>query len=670
VGTVRTWPALDDELGRIYTKPYTLRAVGQHIEVWVANDLSFPAGDCRNDQRVVVTDEQARYLADQFDTRMYPRESEAFSVPPSRDGSKADPALAGLDFTGDGDKIVTLVDNVRDANYYAFPENQTYIGGFFYSIFNELVDRNVMTIDAFDWLHRTGAEPPNEPVPGDPCASAPARPFQYEGTFAHEYQHLLEYYVDPDEVSWVNEGISDWAQTLTGYVDPSKPITDIDFDSHVQCFLGNNGIQTPANPNPRDGGPENSLTLWGDQGNGDEILCDYGAAYSFMEYLETHYGEAFMTALHREPGNGLAGLAAVLTARGIDTTPATLIRNWLAAMALDGVIDRGAELFGRGASLLTVPTLDSVINWDTPQAYSTPGAPPNGADYVRLRGAGGAYLTARSLRRLQFDGGEVFRPLPVKWAVDPSPPDHAGDPALYSGRGDNFDRSIIREVTVPASDPTLTFETRYDTEPGFDSGFVQVSTDGGRTYTSLGNADTTSELDPGADDLLTDNLPGFNGDSGGWRAETFDLSAFAGRTILLSFRYVTDVNTGGAGWWIDDVAVGGTTLTDGTAVSGWRTATQIRPVRTGGFDVQFLGYTSKTLTTPGRNGRDVAFVRRIPTGDGKAFDLDRKAIRRLTRGARDSDVVAVLVMQRDPDEAITQYAPYTLKVNGVRQPGG
>ena len=31
--------------------------------------------------------------------------------------------------------------------------------GFFSSQFNDLVDRNVMTIDAFDWLHRTGAEP-------------------------------------------------------------------------------------------------------------------------------------------------------------------------------------------------------------------------------------------------------------------------------------------------------------------------------------------------------------------------------------------------------------------------------------------------------------------------------------------------------------------------------
>ena len=36
----------------------------------------------------------------------------------------------------------------------------------------------------------------------------------------------------------MNEGVSDYAQTITGYVDPSIPITQIGFDSHIQCFLG------------------------------------------------------------------------------------------------------------------------------------------------------------------------------------------------------------------------------------------------------------------------------------------------------------------------------------------------------------------------------------------------------------------------------------------------
>ena len=68
---------------------------------------------------------------------------------------------------------------------------------------------------------------PHQPVPGNRCLSAPARPFLYEGTFAHEYQHLLESYEDADESSWVNEGISDWAQTLVGYIDTMYQLRDL-----------------------------------------------------------------------------------------------------------------------------------------------------------------------------------------------------------------------------------------------------------------------------------------------------------------------------------------------------------------------------------------------------------------------------------------------------------
>ena len=78
-----------------------------------------------------------------------------------------------------------------------------------------------MTIDAFDWAHRTGANPPDEPT-ADLCTSRPARPHLYEGTFAHEWQHLLHYYTDPFEATWINEGLSDFAQTLIGYVDATQ----------------------------------------------------------------------------------------------------------------------------------------------------------------------------------------------------------------------------------------------------------------------------------------------------------------------------------------------------------------------------------------------------------------------------------------------------------------
>ena len=185
---------------------------------------------------------------------------------------------------------MALIDNVRDDNYYTFPAAPTYIAGFFSAQFNELFDRNVMTIDAFDWAHRSGANPADEPT-ADLCTSRPARARLYEGTFAHEWQHLLHYYTDPFESTWMNEGLSDWAQTLTGYVNTAATVFDKGADSHIYCFQGFGSVQTPFNPNPRDcGGPENSLNLWG-EGNPNAVLADYGNAYSLMQYLSDHFGE-------------------------------------------------------------------------------------------------------------------------------------------------------------------------------------------------------------------------------------------------------------------------------------------------------------------------------------------------------------------------------------------
>ena len=329
IGDEKIFLILNDVTDQYLFTTFTLRGVGDHIEIWVQNNLNFPTGDCRNDGvRNVVTTGQVNTFIHEFDTNIYPKESAAFSVPPDRDGSGAQlPGLLGQPnalgitpdyYEGDGEKIVTLVSNVRDTNYFTPPNvsPSSYIAGFFSSQLNGYFDRNVMTIDSYDWVHRTGANPPDNPVPGDLCASAPARPFLYEGVFAHEYQHLLESYEDGDEVNWINEGLSDWAQTLVGYVKPATPITQRGFDSHVQCFTGFLEVATPVNVNPStNGGPENSLTRWQDQGP-NEILADYGAAYTMMELLAGRYGTGFMSSLHRGEANGFAGVDEALAATG------------------------------------------------------------------------------------------------------------------------------------------------------------------------------------------------------------------------------------------------------------------------------------------------------------------------------------------------------------------
>jgi hypothetical protein len=678
VGDKKTWLGLDDAEGTAYLKDYKLRGIGTHIEVWVAADkdkvskkLKFPKGDCRNGKRTRITKAQINYLIDEFDNNIYPKESDALSVPPTRNGTKAtlddqlDEANIPKNYwKGQGDNIVVLVDNVRDTNFYDTDNKHefTYIAGFFASFFNEAVDRNIMTIDAFDWIHRTGANPPNNPAPGNPCKNAPARPQLYEGVFAHEYQHLLEYYEDPDEVSWVDEGLADWAATLTGYLDPDKPITDQDFESHIQCFLGNLIIETPANPSPDPGGPENSLTLWEDQvdDNESEILCDYGATHAMMEFLAGRYGQDFMSALHKEDAGGLEGLRAVLDTFAPDVEVLELLHQWAAMVALDGVLDDGAALSGGDPANYTTPTLDATINWDNPDAYDTPGAPPNGSDYVRLRDEGGTFLSASDIDSIDFDGSEELAPRPVRWRVDASPPKHKGNPALYSGRRPNQDRSIVRQVTVPSDNATLTFRTKYQIEELYDYGFVQVSTDGGETYTSLANQNTTSKHAPDAAPLVAENVPGFTGNSGGWKKQAFDLTDYAGQDVLVAFRYVTDPLVNRPGWWVDNIRVGGELISDGSSLEGWQSATQVNPVDVHGFTVQLVAYDE---------AHTQAHISTMSLDESFDGSLTGAALTGAI-GSADSEVVAAIVTYDEPTESVEDYAPYVLTVNGVVQPGG
>ena len=343
--------------------------------------------------------------------------------------------------------------------------------------------------------------------------------------------------------------------------------------------------------------------------------------------------------------------------------------------ALDGVLDDGALLNGGGRHDYRARTLHASINWGNDDSYGEPGAPPNGSDYVRARNNADRYLDPVDIDSISFDGDATLPPDPVEWIVDPAAPDDGDgvDDAFYSGSGDNFDRSIVHDVSVPTGDPTLTFDTLYDTEYLWDYAFVQVSTDGGQTWTSLANENTTTDHDPGAVPAVVAHLPGFTGESGvaeedqgldpdvaTWVPQEFDLSAYAGDDILLGFRYITDPSVSEPGWWVDNVEVGGTEIADGTSLAGWQTITEVFPQPVSGFTVQLVAYD---------DDHTQAWIGELPLdGDfeGELEDEDLEAV----IGNAGSGTVGIIVMYDEPTELITKYAGYELRVNNVVQPGG
>ncbi|GAA1512366.1 hypothetical protein GCM10009827_028300 [Dactylosporangium maewongense] len=652
VGTVRQWLGSDDYQGRLYRKDYVLRGVGEHIEVWVAVDTSFPAGDCRNavPNTTTVTDAQVANFIHEFDTNMYPKETAAFSTPPNRDGSNA---LLGPDangnggvYTGGGEKTVTLVDNVRDDNYYTFPAATTYIAGFFSTQFNELFDRNVMTIDAYDWEHRTGANPVDAPS-SDVCTSRPARPTLYEGTFAHEWQHLLLSYVDPNETTWLNEGLADFAQTLTGYVDGTKTVYDKGGDSHLYCFQGYGPVQTPFNPNPRDcGGAQNSLNLWGEGGSGAGVLADYGNAYQFMLYLYDHYGQDIIEKLHRDGAlQGIKSVDAAVKAEGAKDAY-TVLHDYQSSVLLDKLLDdsRWSLVLGADKSKVTSKSVRSSVNLANTQSYSVPGAAPNGADYVLLQKNGTA-IKGKDLRSLKFTGATQLPAVPLAWTLVNNDPDRPGNSVLFSGNANNTDATAVIPVTVPASNATLTFQAKYGAELGYDYGYIVVSTDGGTTYTAI-PGDRTVDAPLG---------PGLNGTTNGFEAHSFDLSAYAGKSILLGVRYVSDGGVNEGGLLVDDIKLGGTLLSDGSSLAPFKSPTEITPVKVKNWHVKLVGideanHLAWQFEFTGKNSITLNWIQLA------LLSLFPK-------------VVAVVAYD-EPTEQVQQYAPYTLTVNGVVQPGG
>lgn len=114
-------------------------------------------------------------------------------------------------------------------------------------------------------------------------------------------------------------------------------------ESHIFCFQGFGTVASPYNTNPRAcGGPQNSLTLWGDEGSGSEILADYGNGWSFMLFLFDRYGIDFISALHRD-GNaqGLAGVQDQLDAFAPGTDVYDVVHDYQSMNLLDRALPSG-----------------------------------------------------------------------------------------------------------------------------------------------------------------------------------------------------------------------------------------------------------------------------------------------------------------------------------------
>lgn len=335
----------------------------------------------------------------------------------------------------------------------------------------------------------------------------------------HEFQHMIHWYLDRNEESWMNEGFAELAAHLSGF-----NVSGWDW--------------AYAND------PDIPLTYWPTSGG-----SHYGQAFLFLAYFLDRFGADATKAVVANPGNGLSSIDQTMSDLGlVDPSTGDLItadeihRDWSVAMLVqdDSVAD------GRYAYQSYLPPevamVDTIDDCQSGTGRQSRQVNQYGIDYIDL--------DCEGTFTLEFDGASVVPVLPGE--------PYSGEFTFWSNRGDESDMSLtrgfdLREVEAPSIG--LSYRTWYDIEEGWDYLYLEISTDGGETWSIL-------ETPSGTDQDSSGNSFGWaytgysgGGDTPSWIEERVDLSPYAGEEILLRFEYITDAAVNGDGFLLDDIRI-------------------------------------------------------------------------------------------------------------------
>lgn len=136
---------------------------------------------------------------------------------------------------------------------------------------------------------------------------------------------------------------------------------------------------------------------------------------------------------------------------------------------------------------------------------------------------------------------------------------YAGTYFYYSDSGNDLDNTMTKSFTLPAGTVTLSAKARYDIEEDWDYAYLLV--DGTEVHTNLSTAS-----DPNGQNFGEGITGSTNGD---WVDLTADLSAYAGQTVDIEFRYWTDSFVAHSGFGVDELAITGQTTDGAESDTGW-----------------------------------------------------------------------------------------------------
>ncbi len=182
VGQKRTFWSNNMELNKFEQVPATLRAVGKHCLVYVADNQN-------------VSKQGITRVQQEFDNLIYPTNTQHF-------GKENNPGL-------DGDpRVILFLLDIQDGYK---DKNDGYVAGYFFSgdqtLQREYPSHSRVKSNECEILYI-------DTYPSNPMAD------DYLEIVAHEFQHMIHHNHDINELTWVNEGCSQIAPVFCGFAPP------------------------------------------------------------------------------------------------------------------------------------------------------------------------------------------------------------------------------------------------------------------------------------------------------------------------------------------------------------------------------------------------------------------------------------------------------------------
>jgi len=338
----------------------------------------------------------------------------------------------------------------------------------------------------------------------------------FAGELAHEYQHLIHWNNDANEDHWLNEAMGELATFLTGAPEASSALGE----TNAELFALNPDIQLTHRPELRYGETDKSTFM------------HYAAEKLFAIYLLEQFEPEFIKALVHNPQPGMTSIQDELDKFPDKPRFDDIYANWLLANLLNQP-NLAEGQFGYKEAKPVLPAREVIQSFnDEPVANRLP---PYGARYYEIR--------SDDTVKVSFNGSTLARLTPA----DPA----GGQYAWYSNRGDESEFTLTRPFDLTGlQSATLNFKAWYELEEFYDFAYVEVSTDGGKTWEVLKTANGTDQ-----DPFDRSFGVGYTGTTLEWVSESLDLSSYADQEILVRFSVLTDFTTNRDGFQVDEIRI-------------------------------------------------------------------------------------------------------------------